>query len=94
MHKHVHSFRFCVLEFRRHTLKQIARVQNPAQAGSRADALAEAVEELGHLEEYLRTVKPPKEDAIALSVRIVMADSTAQAPLRITVLFVLSSRLP
>ena len=32
-------------------------------------ALRDAVEELGHLEEYVRAMKPSKEDAIGLAVR-------------------------
>ncbi len=39
------------------------------QAEGRVEALEDAVEELGHLEEYVRTMQPSKNDAISLSVR-------------------------
>ena len=32
------------------------------------EALEDAVEELGHLEEYVRTMQPSKKDAISLAV--------------------------
>lgn len=39
------------------------------QAEERVSALRDAVEELGHLEEYVRAMKPSKQDAIGLAVR-------------------------
>ena len=38
------------------------------QAEERVSALRDAVEELGHLEEYVRAMKPSKQDAIGLAV--------------------------
>lgn len=38
------------------------------KAESRAEALGEAVEELGHLEAYIEAVQPPMKEAEALSV--------------------------
>lgn len=38
------------------------------QSQERVLALGDAVEELGHLEEYIRTEQPPRHDAICLAV--------------------------
>lgn len=46
------------------------------QLEGRVEALEDAVEELGHLEEYVRTMQPSKKDAISLAVGPFMPPSS------------------